>query len=61
MFLTGLIPGILLCGTVLFSTIRKSAQFSRERDAFLYSKTKNAGLDKGTLALTHAQLFDFRL
>jgi len=47
MFLTGLIPGILLCGTVLFSTIRKSAQFSRERDAFLYSKTKNAGLDKG--------------
>jgi hypothetical protein len=49
MFLTGLIPGILLCGTVLFSTIRKSAQVSRERDAFLYSKAKGpSGLDKGT-------------
>jgi dolichol kinase len=48
MFLTGLIPGILLCGTVLFSTIRKSAQVSRERDAFLYSKAKGpSGLDKG--------------
>lgn len=47
MFLTGLIPGILLCGTVLFSTIRKSAHFSKERDAFLYSKSKTAGIDKG--------------
>jgi len=41
MFLTALIPGMLLCGTVLFPTIRKSAQLSRERAALFYSKSKD--------------------